>query len=149
VAINAENTGKPVVSPYSTFLALAIDPQGAAENLRRMEQTGMLGDYGFYEACDFRGAGAKGSGQGEIIRCWMAHHQGMSLVAAATALCDSSMIRRFHAESMVAATERLLHEKCPRLVAAESAKLRMAPQYALKGLKSSLPRTVEKAGASA
>ena len=145
VAINAENAGKLVVSPYSTFLALTVDPQGAAENLRRMEQTGMLGDYGFYEACDFRADDTGGRSYGEIIRCWMAHHQGMSLVAAANALCDSPMIRRFHAEPIVAATERLLHEKCPLGVAAELPRLRLAPL----ALKSSLPRAVEKAGASA
>ena len=46
----------------------------------------------------------------------MAHHQAMSLVAAANVLCDSAMQRRFHAEPRVAAIERLLHEKPPRVL---------------------------------
>jgi cyclic beta-1,2-glucan synthetase len=49
----------------------------------------------------------------------MAHHQGMNLVAAASVLGDLSMQRRFHAEPMVAATERLLQEKIPRTGALE------------------------------
>jgi len=51
----------------------------------------------------------------ETVRCWLAHHQGMSLMAVANVLCNSSSHRRFHAEPMVAATERLLHEKAPRM----------------------------------
>src|ERR1700733_9689700 len=39
-----------IVSPYSTFLALSVDPQGALANLRRMEGLGWFGPYGFYEA---------------------------------------------------------------------------------------------------
>jgi len=39
----------------------------------------------------------------------------MSLMAVANVLCNSSSQRRFHAEPMVAATERLLHEKAPRM----------------------------------
>jgi cyclic beta-1,2-glucan synthetase len=38
----------------------------------------------------------------------------MSLMSVANLLCDGSSQRRFHAEPMVAATERLLHEKAPR-----------------------------------
>jgi hypothetical protein len=48
------------------------------------------------------------------VKNWMAHHQGMSLVAAANVLCNSVMQRRFHAEPRVAAMERLLHERQPR-----------------------------------
>ena len=36
-------------------------------------------------------------------------------MAVANTLCDSASQRRFHAEPMVAATERLLHEKAPRM----------------------------------
>ena len=42
-----------VVSPYSSFLALPFDPHSGMENLRRLEQLGLVGQYGFYEAADF------------------------------------------------------------------------------------------------
>jgi len=104
-----------VISPYSAFLALAVDPQGAAENLHEMEKRGWLGKYGFYDACDFTRNRMEEGQRGQIVKCWMAHHQGMSLVAAANALVAFSMQRRFHAQPIVAATERLLQEN-PRNV---------------------------------
>jgi cyclic beta-1,2-glucan synthetase len=76
---------------------------------------GLLGTYGFFEAADFTPSRVKPGSTMEPVRCWLAHHQGMSLMAVANVLCDSSSQRRFHAEPMVAATERLLHEKAPRM----------------------------------
>jgi cyclic beta-1,2-glucan synthetase len=103
-----------VVSPYSTFLALAVDPAAAVENLRRERELGWWGRYGFYEAVDFRHS------QPEPVRSWMAHHQGMSLLAACNVLFDNPMRRYFHAEPQVLATELLLDERVPRTAMAEA-----------------------------
>ena len=108
-----------VISPYSTFLALLVDAPGAMKNLREMKSRGWVGAYGFYDACDFTASRMPPGKSYETVRCWMAHHQGMNLVAAASVLGDMSMQRRFHAEPMVAATERLLQEKVPRTGALE------------------------------
>jgi cyclic beta-1,2-glucan synthetase len=89
--------------------------QSAVDNIRTLDEMGLLGTYGFYEAADFTPSRVKQGSAFEIVRCWLAHHQGMSLIAVANVLCNSSSQRRFHAEPMVAATERLLHEKAPRL----------------------------------
>jgi len=115
LAINQEKPEDVVVSPYSTFLALLADSQGAVENIRTLENMGLLGTYGFFEAVDFTPSRLKPGEKYEPVRCWLAHHQGMSLMAVANTLCNSSIQRRFHAEPMVAATERLLHEKAPRM----------------------------------
>jgi len=115
LAINQDKPEDLVVSPYSTFLALLADPESAVENLRDLDQMGLLGAYGFFEAADFTPSRVKPGSTFEIVRCWLAHHQGMSLMAVANVLCNSSSQRRFHAEPMVAATERLLHEKAPRM----------------------------------
>ena len=115
LAINQEKPEDLVVSPYSTFLALLADAEGAVENVRNLDQMGLLGPYGFYEAADFTPSRVKPGNTFETVRCWLAHHQGMSLMAVANVLCNSSSQRRFHAEPMVAATERLLHEKAPRM----------------------------------
>jgi hypothetical protein len=119
LAINEEKSLDLVVSPYSTFLSLLVDVRGSVENIRRMKELGWLGTYGFYEAGDFTASRVKSPSKFEIVRCWLAHHQGMSIMAVANVLCDSSSQRRFHAEPMVAATERLLHEKAPRVAAVE------------------------------
>jgi cyclic beta-1,2-glucan synthetase len=102
-----------VVSPYSTFLALATDPRGAMDNLERMQKLGWLSAYGFFEAGDFTASRMARGERHQVVRNWMAHHQGMTLLSITNALCDSSMQRRFHAEPGVMATERLLHEKQP------------------------------------
>ena len=68
---------------------------------------GWTGAYGFYEATDYS------TGSPEIVRSWMAHHQGMSLLAIANVLFDNPFQRYFHAEPYVLATELLLHERVP------------------------------------
>jgi cyclic beta-1,2-glucan synthetase len=103
-----------IVSPYSSFLSLLVDPKAALRNLRRMEDLGWTGMYGFYEAADYSG-GAEG-----LVRCWMAHHQGMSLLSVCNVLFDNPFQRYFHSEPYVLATERLLHERVPSAVAAEA-----------------------------
>ena len=108
-----------VIAPYATFLALLVDAPAAMKNLHEMKSRGWVGTYGFYDACDFTASRMKPGESCETVRCWMAHHQGMNLVAAASVLGDLSMQRRFHAEPMVAATERLLQEKIPRTGALE------------------------------
>ena len=101
-----------VISPYSSFLALSVQPVSAIRNLRRLEQLGLRGRYGFYEAVDFTPERCRQSG-GEPVRCYMAHHVGMSLLSAANLLCDGSIRRRFLAEPAMAAHSLLLQEQLP------------------------------------
>jgi hypothetical protein len=106
IALWIEATAGPVVSPYSSFLALAVDSLAALRNLRRMDSSGWVGAFGFYEAVDYSSA----SGQPALVREWMAHHQGMSLLAILNLLHDNVVQRWFHANPEVQATELLLHE---------------------------------------
>ena len=101
-----------VVSPYSSFLALAIDPEGSIRNLRRLEAFGALGRFGFIEALDFT-PGRCRSSSGEQVRCYMAHHVGMSITAAANAACAGSIRRRFMASPEMGAFSLLLQERLP------------------------------------
>jgi cyclic beta-1,2-glucan synthetase len=101
-----------VISPYSTLLALPIDAAGAMQNLRTMARQGWFGPYGFYEAADFTDSRALSwRRRYELVRCWMAHHQGMSLLSLANFLHDGVVQRWFHNDRRVQATELLLHEK--------------------------------------
>jgi cyclic beta-1,2-glucan synthetase len=112
LALRRRETNALVISPYSTFLALNTDPAGALRNLHRMADLGWFGSHGFYEAADFTSAKRKfWKGQPQLVRCWMAHHQGMSLLALANFLNDNVVQKWFHAERRVQATELLLHEK--------------------------------------
>ncbi|MBR1456619.1 MAG: hypothetical protein IJ594_05610, partial [Oscillospiraceae bacterium] len=104
-----------VVSPYSSFLALAVEPQSAVRNLRRLERLGTVGRFGFIEALDFTPARCRRE-DGEPVRCYMAHHVGMSILAAANAVCAGSVRRRFFADGAMRAYDLLLQERLPDAV---------------------------------
>jgi hypothetical protein len=78
----------------------------AIANLRKMTALGWTGPYGYYEAADY----TLGK-EPEMVRSWMAHHQGMSLLALTNLLSDNIFQRWFHANPRVKASELLLHEK--------------------------------------
>ncbi|HSD33126.1 MAG TPA: glucoamylase family protein, partial [Gemmatimonadales bacterium] len=113
-----------VVAPYATALAAMVDPERAAHNFRRLAREGLEGPYGFYEAIDYTRRKADDGesaseprphgSRGTVVRAFMAHHQGMSLVALANALLDSPMVQRLHADPRVQATALLLQERVPR-----------------------------------
>jgi len=111
LAINPNPEEDVVVSPYATFLALAFDPRQAVRNLQRMTELGWLGELGFYDSIDFAPSRVESGGQFKVVPCWMAHHQGMSLLAACNLLTDGAIQKSFHSEPAVCATELLLHEK--------------------------------------
>jgi hypothetical protein len=101
-----------VISPYSTFLALTTQPSASLHNLRKMAHDGWLGPWGFYESADFTASrDHRWRHSFELVRCWMAHHQGMSLLSVANFLADGVVHEWFHSHPKVQATELLLHEK--------------------------------------
>jgi cyclic beta-1,2-glucan synthetase len=106
-----------VVAPYATALAAMVDPVAAARNFERLAKEGGLGAYGYYEALDYTASRIPAGRNHAVVRAYMAHHQGMSIVALANALLDEITRDRFHAEPIVQATELLLQERTPRGVA--------------------------------
>jgi cyclic beta-1,2-glucan synthetase len=114
-----------VVAPYATALAAMIDPARSAANLRRLAAAGLEGEYGFFDAIDYtnreperleRDPGETARSGGAVVRTYLAHHEGMTLIALANALLGDPMVERFHAEPRVQATELLLQERVPRRV---------------------------------
>ena len=100
-----------VVSPYSSFLSLSISQRHAMANLARLENIGMYGKYGFYEACDFTHNRA-GRGM-RIVKSYMAHHVGMSITAAANVCFDNIFQKRFMKDAEQRSAAELLQEKIP------------------------------------
>ena len=105
-----------VIAPYATGLAAMIDPSGARRNYARLAEMGASGRYGFYEALDFTRSRLPDGEEFAIVRTFMAHHQGMTIVAVANILDDGRMRERFHREPMIRASELLLQERMPREV---------------------------------
>src|SRR3984885_14571157 len=107
IALKWDAVAGPVVSPYSTCLALGIDPVESMRNLKRMAKMGWSGAYGFYEAADYQ----ESLKTPKLVREWMAHHQGMALLAVLNLLYDNIVQDWFHANAHLEATQLLLHEK--------------------------------------
>jgi cyclic beta-1,2-glucan synthetase len=123
-----ENT---VIAPYATALSTMVDPPAATRNFARLAEIGGRGRYGWYEALDYTKARLPEGTNVAIVRAYMAHHQGMSVVAIANALCDGAMRARFHAEPIIQATDLLLQERMPRDVAIAEPKIE--PAVAIPG----------------
>ena len=103
-----------VIAPYATALALAVHPRAVVDNFRALTAEKAEGTYGYFEAIDYtRSDRLPAEAAGPIVRSYMAHHQGMILIALANCLLGELMPRRFKAEPMVRATELLLQEKLP------------------------------------
>ncbi len=113
LALNVARAGSLVVSPYSTCLALLVDPATAVANLRRMKRVKWLAEYGFYESADYTPfrATALRPRKYKLVRCWMSHHQGMTLTSICNLFHDAAFQRWFHAEPRVHANELILQER--------------------------------------
>ncbi len=111
-----------VVAPYATALAALIDPTAAAANFRKLDAAGATGRFGLVEALDYTpratatldGEPTQGAARMRPVTAWFAHHQGMSMVALTNACLDAVMVRRFHRDPRIRATEPLLQERVPR-----------------------------------
>ncbi len=110
-----------VVAPYATMLALSIDPPEAIRNLRWMTKKGWFGRYGYYEAADFtKDVRPSRRQRFALVRSWMVHHQGMSLLAIANFLKGGVVQKWFRVDARIQATELLLQERPAARVGAKA-----------------------------
>lgn len=103
-----------VVAPYASALALMVVPEAACQNLQRMAGEGAMGKFGFFEAIDYTPARQRRGQAKVMVHAFMAHHQGMSLLALAYLLLDCPMQRRFESERRFQAVMLLLQERVPK-----------------------------------
>ncbi len=103
-----------VVAPYASMLALMVAPEQACVNLQRLVKAGLEGEFGLHEAIDYTPARLPRGQSQALISSYMAHHQGMSLLALAYVLLDRPMQRRFESDPQFQATLLLLKERIPK-----------------------------------
>ena len=103
-----------VIAPYASFLALMVAPREALLNISAMEQRGFAGRYGLYEAADFTSERIPVGQPFRLIQSFMAHHQGMSLLALDNVLNENRMQERLHNQALIQAVELLLQERLPK-----------------------------------
>ncbi len=103
-----------VIAPYASILALMVDPRRAVANLRRMDSASWLGPFGFFEAVDFTSARLPERARDAVVRAFMAHHHGMSLLALQQAVIGPQMQARFMRNPDFRAAALLLQERIPK-----------------------------------
>ncbi|WP_052812917.1 glycoside hydrolase family 94 protein [Desulfonatronum thioautotrophicum] len=103
-----------VITPYASALALMVAPEAACRNLEDLSARGFQGRYGFHEAIDYTPSHLPRGRTNAVVRSYMAHHQGMSLLALTHLLLDQPMQKRFEANPMFQATVLLLQERLPK-----------------------------------
>jgi cyclic beta-1,2-glucan synthetase len=109
--------GDLVIAPYATALALMVAPEEACLNLELLASRGLEGKYGFYEAIDYTPTHLPRGQTSAVIKSFMAHHQGMSLLSLASLLMDRPMQRRFESDPSFQAIMLLLQERVPKATA--------------------------------
>ena len=129
LALRRTPLSEHVVAPYATVMATMFMPREAVDNLHRLEKLKARGEYGFMDAVDFTASRQPHAEPFSVVQNYMAHHQGMSLVALCNVLCGHAPQRWFSRMPLVRAYETLLHERCPRQIIS-SANPRSLPDYA-------------------
>jgi cyclic beta-1,2-glucan synthetase len=105
-----------VIAPYATALAAQLEPLRAYGNFGALQALSSRGRYGYIEALDFSPARQVGSDAFTPVATYMAHHQGMTIVALANVLLDGLAQRWGMANAHIEAVASLLHERAPREV---------------------------------
>jgi cyclic beta-1,2-glucan synthetase len=103
-----------VVAPYASALALMVSPEDACSNLQDLAAEGVEGEWGFYEAIDYTPMRLPRGHEHAVVRSYMAHHQGMTLLSLAQVLLHGRMQERFASDPAFQATVLLLQERIPR-----------------------------------
>ena len=120
LALRRTPTDELVIAPYATALAAQLAAHTACSNFAALEALGARGEYGFIEALDYSPSRQTAqTGQVDSIpftpvKTFMAHHQGMSIVAIANVLFDGVAQRWGMANAHIQAVASLLHERAPR-----------------------------------
>ncbi len=130
-----------VISPYSSFLSMAISINYSVANLRRLESFGLYGKYGFFEAVDFTPSRV-GHGHAQI-RSYMSHHIGMSIIASANVCFNSIMRNRFMRNPHMACAAELLEERIPLNATIKKRKSFSAPKHNIHRIRTGQPENSE------
>lgn len=98
-----------VISPYSSYLTMSLQPLESYNNLVRLEKEGAFNPkYGFYEAVDYTDWRV---GEKAVVKSHMAHHVGMSIAGVANAIDDNICSKLFMSNEKIKRAEELLEEK--------------------------------------
>ncbi len=105
-----------VVAPYASLMAISYNPHAVAQNLVSLMEHNSFGLYGLYESIDFTAARLPVGDTSTVVHEYMAHHQGMILMALVNYFHKDIMVRRMHSDPSIQSVELLLQEQIPQAV---------------------------------
>ena len=105
-----------VVSPYSSLMCLQYAPKKVYNNIKALRKYNAYSNYGFYEAIDFTKTHIGKDKKYEVVKTYMAHHQGMILTSINNYINDGIIQTRFHENPSINAADILLKERIPLAV---------------------------------
>jgi len=114
LALRRTPVGELVIAPYATALATQVDARAACANFRTLAALSARGRYGFYEALDFTPERQTHGELLTLVSTYMAHHQGMTIVALANVLLGGVAQRWGTSHARIEAVLPLLQERAPR-----------------------------------
>ncbi len=103
-----------VITPYASLMAIGVKPQAVVKNISALQEAGLKGLFGFYESVDYTKSRLPVGRDKAVIKSYMAHHQGMILVALANFLNNTGIPDRVHSDPRLQSTELLLQEQIPQ-----------------------------------
>ena len=105
-----------VIAPYASLMAISYNPHAVAQNLANLMEYNSFGLYGLYESIDFTADRLPVGDTSTVVHEYMAHHQGMILMALANYFHKDIMVRRMHSDPRIQSVELLLQEQIPQAV---------------------------------
>ncbi|MDP3449900.1 MAG: glucoamylase family protein, partial [Anaerolineaceae bacterium] len=105
-----------VISPYASLMAVSYAPHAVIHNIDHLISHKMLGLYGVYEAIDFTPERLHLDESSVIVSEYMAHHQGMIMMAMVNFFHDDIMVERMHSDPRIQSVELILQEQIPQRI---------------------------------
>lgn len=100
-----------VISPYASLLMIEFAPIDVSKNIAALKKVGAYSNFGFYESIDYTKQDIADDKDHEVVKTYMAHHQGMILTAIDNYINKGIIKKRFHLNPDIAACEILLKER--------------------------------------
>jgi len=102
-----------VVAPYASILALNFEPREVINNMKLLKKEGVYGKYGFFESVDYTPSRLRNGERKDVVRTYMAHHQGLILLSINNFLNNNIMQKRFMRNPSIKSANVLLQERMP------------------------------------
>jgi cyclic beta-1,2-glucan synthetase len=109
-----------VIAPYASIMAIAFNPQAVAQNLIDLIEHNGFGLYGLFESIDFTAHRLPIGDPFTVVQEYMAHHQGMILMALVNYFHKDIMVHRMHSDPRIQSVELLLQEQIPQAVSLQN-----------------------------